>query len=749
MSHSLLIHRNFLTTLKIGAALVSIGACLLVMTPSAMAVGVITEDGRDVNPESHRERCSRANIPVDFSVRVFGINFDVNSLDGKVEYRTDTKWQRCGDNGVPRGDTRAYAVFGKKYCELSGWYAGSDIPGQNSNAYDCVKFVGAPPDTYKGGSGLSCVHPDAPPGQNGAPPKDAECLKKPYGPSIIRALDQPTTAVDSTPSAFNNENAFYVPNWNKVKKKKGSYTFKLGKMCQYFKYGNGFSKNTSQNTTWQHCVDDAKITVRWKVTTPPNPVGNFDPKVTVSPDIVEPNDDEYTEESTVTRGTIPYAAELSRPKQTTVTYQLGRMIYPPGLSIFNMSSSTTSPSCAFYGQPNPAYCKSDFKSGQVTDTVGLFDGSANHTETFPDDVPPGSRVCYTMAVEQPWTIETHNYSLYQPTGEKDDNDEPVYKWFSYSHRYYSDEGHPGHDGYAAIPAVSRSWKYDTACVVVGKRPKVQVLGSDLRVRGETRTKVTRHTTGGDSRYFGSWVEYAALTKGTDSAPASGAGYREGTTSSLDNRSEWSKLTFANTLDYGGFSTLPSAPDITNHYQQQTEGKSPLVGSLASGTFRNNGPVTIGESTGLTGTTILYSEGTVTITGNIRYKDDGYTSLDDIPQVIIVAENINITSNVTNIDAWLIAYGSNSNTSKGNINTCSDGPAPEARTYVACSNVLEVNGPVVANGLYLNRTGPSNGGPSDAAEKFRLRPDAYIWAQARQRSTGAARTVDIVELPPRF
>jgi len=514
-----------------------------------------------------------------------------------------------------------------------------------------------------------------------------------------------------------------------------------GQVCQTIRIKPNGLRSGQLDDTWESSTKCVSIV-------PPGD-GNFDPEVRVDPDVVEPNE-EYDEDARVTRGVIPYASELPRPKPT-VQYKLGKIIYLPGSPVFSQSTSNTPPTCAFYGQPDTTKCNLAFKSGLVPEATGVPYGSTNaFSEPFPDNLPSGSKVCYTMAVEQPPTVETHNYSRYLDTGEVDEDGNHIYDWFYFADRYYSDQGH---DHYGSIPAVPREWKYDTDCVMVGKRPKVQIQGNDLRVRGESQTKVTKY----DNNYYGSWVEYGAFTTKEDNAPASGAGYRDGSPYDLSNRLLWSRLTFANTIEgrpntYGHFTTLPASPSLAAYYDQQTTGAPAWPGQLNGGKYRTGSVMTGNNNTNLTKdrSTILFSEGTVTINDNITYNNGGYRSFDEIPQVIIVAQNINITSNVTRIDAWLVAYGSIGNKTIGNINTCSDNPvAPQRTSGPPCNNPLVVNGAVVANGLYLNRTGPPASDPAAAAEIFRLRPDAYLWAAARQKSTGAARTVDIVELPPRF
>jgi hypothetical protein len=141
-----------------------------------------------------------------------------------------------------------------------------------------------------------------------------------------------------------------------------------------------------------------------------------------------------------------------------------------------------------------------------------------------------------------------------------------------------------------------------------------------------------------------------------------------------------------------------------------------------------------------------SGATVTIKDNIQYTDDVLSTAADIPQVIIIADQINIQGNVGRVDAWLVARGTH-----GTINTCSDVPIGNKLTAGVCSNELLVNGPVISEKLYLYRTGGSGGATTAgvAAEKFNLRPDAYLWATEWMASSGRLQTVYSRELPPRF
>ncbi|MFZ2125160.1 MAG: hypothetical protein WA087_01740, partial [Candidatus Saccharimonadales bacterium] len=134
---------------------------------------------------------------------------------------------------------------------------------------------------------------------------------------------------------------------------------------------------------------------------------------------------------------------------------------------------------------------------------------------------------------------------------------------------------------------------------------------------------------------------------------------------------------------------------------------------------------------------------VTINGNINYTGETLMTIDQIPQVIIIANNINIVDSVTNVDAWLVAGGY--------INTCSSVNIAAPLSASICDDRLTVNGAVLAQKIYLRRTAGSGVGNAsgDPAEVFNLRADAYLWSMARANSNGHVQTVDTIELPPRF
>jgi hypothetical protein len=166
------------------------------------------------------------------------------------------------------------------------------------------------------------------------------------------------------------------------------------------------------------------------------------------------------------------------------------------------------------------------------------------------------------------------------------------------------------------------------------------------------------------------------------------------------------------------------------------------------TTAHSGEVTYyhsGSSTDITASTIpkgktviVEINGTATVKGNITYTNENLSSIYDIPQVVIFANNIDIEPQVTQIDAWLM-IGLDDKTSNtkiggnttGEINTCANGVTENSliainRVYQynhgvtmpsedsfsgdgdpenskQCNSRLKINGPVQAKKLRLLRS----------------------------------------------
>jgi len=276
--------------------------------------------------------------------------------------------------------------------------------------------------------------------------------------------------------------------------------------------------------------------------------------------------------------------------------------------------------------------------------------------------------------------------------------------------------------YTDDPATT-NWRHSASvCIKIGTRPKTQVWGGDLIDSELVNTSVTNKSINGTTHTFGSWIEYGIFAVKTVTGAASGSAYAGSGLAGVNNCKE-SKLSFSNsiaagsclsTTAIGNYTNSPSIPNVSN--------------SAVGKWFVLNAP-----------------GATVNISGDIKYLSGTMHNISDIPQVIIIAGNVNIAGSVTRVDSWLIA--------SGGLNTCSDVAVGAALDSKTCKQALAVNGPVMADKLYLRRTAGSGTGANhsgDPAEIFNLRPDAYMWASLRATGGGKRiQTVHTTELPPRL
>lgn len=335
--------------------------------------------------------------------------------------------------------------------------------------------------------------------------------------------------------------------------------------------------------------------------------------------------------------------------------------------------------------------------------------------------------------------------------------------------------------------------YNSACRAIAKKPSVALWNGGLFVgEGHVLTSVAPRynstavgtiATGntGDQR-FGSWTEYLATVKGSVTGPsmtglipgaggivsrvfASGGAFAwNGSTETEHAKNSTLTIQNANTsnLGYSGVPNNSAFLDRLDLYFQkaQTHSESTIGG------------ITVNDQR------IYYVNGNVTINGDIKLAT-GQHSIYQLPQVVIFATgDINITENVTQIDAWLISKngkvdtcyntsGSSSafvsgetqaNVSKG----LSGGSNPDTRSN-SCQKELKINGPVVAKTVTTNRSFGADGTAnydedSDNApdaravtsEVFNLSADAYLWAYAHASRYSSSYTEAYSrELPPRY
>jgi hypothetical protein len=320
---------------------------------------------------------------------------------------------------------------------------------------------------------------------------------------------------------------------------------------------------------------------------------------------------------------------------------------------------------------------------------------------------------------------------------------------------------------------SPDWRHSPAeCVIVGKKPKVQVWGGDLTVGRRFSDDTSAPRASGVSvsvsekengtKTYGSWVEYGVFASAAiTGASSAGLAGPNGNASPLP--SSWSKLTFANsghtgssgcvTEKFGCFNTagnMGTIPDVATRLASGAVTTAPQLPPSRSlnglnGTYYTAGNFKITDSTIQKGeSVIIKAAGTVRISNDIRYTTDSMTSIDEIPQVVIIANNIIIDEGVTNVDAWLVANGTS-----GSIYTCGD--FRNILTSKMCDKQLTINGPVMSKKLFLQRTAGSgtDTASGDPAEVLNLRTDAYLWAIGRSGGAGGIQTISTHELAPRF
>lgn len=214
---------------------------------------------------------------------------------------------------------------------------------------------------------------------------------------------------------------------------------------------------------------------------------------------------------------------------------------------------------------------------------------------------------------------------------------------------------------------------------------------------------------------------------------------DGTHMYMDDSPGHNRLMLANAGAFGNFDTgnMNRAFGIYSLTTRLTQLEGDHVQHFTS---LPSGAITVGA-----GQTRIYTiNGTATIRGNIRIHD-GYRNLTDMAQVIIIADNIRIAPNVTQIDAWLITRPG------GMIHTCDGHDSVEVLSSNICNQRLIVNGPIITSDLRKMRTAGAGIGveSADPAEIFNLRADAYLWTFWQIHSNRAVRTTFSHEMPPRL
>jgi hypothetical protein len=406
-------------------------------------------------------------------------------------------------------------------------------------------------------------------------------------------------------------------------------------------------------------------------------------------------------------------------------WELTRIVVQPSKDVPNVAGglSATDP-CGTYFKSSFSNCATAGSGAGLTFKVG--DNPLGDFPTEIEDLAIGTKICYALSV--------------QPASSS-----------------------------------NNSWNHSApVCVTISKKPKIQILGGDLWVGvpfsgSASVAKVSAGTVTKKGFTFGSWIEYGIFATDVIKGAGSGAAFAgQGQQNSTVCSS--SVLSFTNagdsqcsdTMPIGSYATTKIMPDVEASFPSTAaignlKSDDLVSGALKSGIYTASGVLTLSGGNIIKGQWVVLSapDADITIDGDIKYTNEVLNSASDIPQLVIIAKNIYITDKVKQVDAWLIAKGAASS-SDGTINTCSSVAVNDPLTINLCNQQLVVNGPVMANKLYLRRTfgsdpciGSDCSPSSIPSEIFNLRPDAFLWATGRSVVSGRLQTVYTTELPPRL
>ena len=360
--------------------------------------------------------------------------------------------------------------------------------------------------------------------------------------------------------------------------------------------------------------------------------------------------------------------------------------------------------------------------------------------------------------------------------------------------HYSDErtytildnwlGQPG-DQICSYIVLDRYWNvYDNqpsgtqlaskiACVKIGKRPQIQLNGSDSYANeGFTATQFSNIDL---NHLRGSYSQYGLLTNSGRVSNFGSAGYTFADPSFKNNACA---LAWANsgtaTGNCNSNSLTPGRLTHTFYSALTNPDKESYPGSLASvpeGThyYTTSGNLTLGgTSLGSNRRVTIYVGGDVTINGNINIyggtneqdNTTSYTNPAAIPSLTIIADgDISINGSVERVDANLV-------TENGRLITCQGSEDSGTQTELGigstqCSNKLKINGAVASkespvlhrifgagNTIGVNQW--DNNMNSTTSEWFNYTPNTWLTPYLGGTSgINGYTTVQVTNLPVRY
>ena len=269
---------------------------------------------------------------------------------------------------------------------------------------------------------------------------------------------------------------------------------------------------------------------------------------------------------------------------------------------------------------------------------------------------------------------------------------------------------------------------NVACVRIGKRPQIQINGSDSYAkRGFTGSSFSITSALTSNKNHGSYSQYGLLTGSGTISNFGSAGYtvpgNNGMACRLAIANNASFVSNCTLVGRGGINkplSIPAMPSETINFNDNSTTIQEIINSAGSAAstpgqysfrFTGSGVLTINESSIPAGYDIqIFADHGVNINGNVGHDTPGssttvvdagetkaYANLTKVPNLTVVARdgNINISSSVNYITGTYVAV-------KGSFNSCYN--MDNLGITGNCNNKLKVNGAVVSkNAPKLHRT----------------------------------------------
>ena len=349
---------------------------------------------------------------------------------------------------------------------------------------------------------------------------------------------------------------------------------------------------------------------------------------------------------------------------------------------------------------------------------------------------------------------------------------------------------------------SSNWFVSKAtCVSIAKKPTMQVWGGSILSNGKVKASTSSKLSGSNRSFFGSWTDFALISRDDIKGMASGAGLAGGKTNAT-KICGYSHLTIsdatcrtnsnATTLGHSTNSRDPSAffdkikdrlipsreiltgnnltmylsqclgdgyypnCEVYSHFRYDSNGTRVLYNKtgilyIPNNTRGNNKrPIRLSDTSvqnTFSSSPIFYSNNSIEITANLINDLSN-----KIEQIVIISEgDILIDQNVSRIDAWLIT--------EGTVNTCSINGTAQSISDLntdKCTTPLVINGPVYADSIVLSRTygadhnkADGSGSLLDPAERINFTPSTLLWPYNHESKDNIPSTVYLKELSPRY